>query len=281
MLRAFSASILTMSLLYAVSFAVFASPEQPKTTNESDFSIYVSPVEHDKNTNNNVIRKVNFYDIPDMLGKRDELSFYFSKDNDVYLWKLPTSLNKLSAETISENLSNVSNHKKMFSDAREIKETITYPQSNNPEVVADLKRTEDLTEYQVSGVSLDAQEWMAIIVKPKDVKNPGYIYFYSKGYLAEIDIFFEGNPKYLKDTVTSSLYDNGYIKSYEAELDLKDVYLKESSIITFDHNQYSAQDKNIEYAYIKFTNKDYVSKISKNNVNNNATALKKDLGIIP
>lgn len=281
MLRAFSASILTMSLLYAVSFAVFASPEQQKTTAESDYSLYVTPVEHDKNINNNVIRKVNFYDIPDMLGKRDELSFYFSKDNDVYLWKLPTSLNKLSSETINENLNNVSNHKKMFSDAREIKETITYPQNNNPSIVADIKRTEDLTEYQVSCVSLDSKDWMAIIVKPKDVKNPGYIYFYSKGYLAEIDIFFEGNPKYLKDTVTSSLHDTGYIKSYEAELDLKDVYIKQSSIITFDHNLYSEQDKDVEYAYIKFTDKDYMSKISKTNVKNNATELKKDLGIVP
>jgi len=251
MLKTLSTSVITMLLVYTVSFAVFASPQDPVSTSS----------------------QLKFYDIPSMLGEKKDLTVDLTQPYDVYVTKLYTSVDNVKLDTLNFQLEHPSS-------SEYIKPAIYDQKSNEFNITSRMNTFTAITNIP---------EWNALIMKPKNFTDPGYIYYYVNGYIYGIDIFFNSEPESLKDTVIESLLVNGYFKPLGSYMSFKDSYKKGSSIITYQHNadvshNLDGTTSNTNYTYIRFRNKDLVANLDK--INNSTdqsveqrTELQKKLGM--
>lgn len=218
MLKELSVSVIVMSFIYLISFSAFA-------------------------TEQDMIDKVNFYDIPKMLGEKRSIIIDLQQDRKVYLWKMDKSVDYTDLDITNLKIEepNLLTYIKPIND---------YSKSKNL----------DLVSYVDSFISTtDIPGWEALVLKPKELDDPGYIYYYSNGYLYGIDIFFQGEPEYLKETVIESLLENNYKKILGDTVLTNDIYSKGSSEISYKHNSDSfASPDGVNhynnYSYIQFRN---------------------------
>lgn len=230
MIKSLSTSVITMFVVYAISFAVFASPQEPEGTSGH----------------------LKFYDIPAMLGEKKDITVDLTSPYDVYVTKLYDSVDDVKLDIL--------NFKLQYPSTNEYVQPTAFDQkSDDFNVVA---RTDTFTAIT------NTPEWNALIMKPKNFSEPGYIYYYINGYVYGIDIFFNNEPKYLRDTVVDSLLGRGYFKPLGSYMLFKDSYTKGSSIISYQHNydnsnNFDGSITNTNYTYIRFRNKDLVDNIDK------------------
>lgn len=230
MIKSLSTSVITMFVVYAISFAVFASPQEPEGTSGH----------------------LKFYDIPAMLGEKKDITVDLTSPYDVYVTKLYDSVDDVKLDIL--------NFKLQYPSTNEYVQPTAFDQkSDDFNVVA---RTDTFTAIT------NTPEWNALIMKPKNFSEPGYIYYYINGYVYGIDIFFNNEPKYLRDTVVDSLLGRGYFKSLDSYMLFKDSYTKGSSIISYQHNYDNSNNldgsiTNTNYTYIRFRNKDLVDNLDK------------------
>lgn len=251
MFKTLSTSVVTMLLVYAVSFAVFASPQEPVGTSG----------------------QLKFYDIPAMLGENKDLTVDLTRPYDVYVTKLYDSVDNVKLDTLNFQL-------EYPSSSEYVKPAVYDQKSSDFNIISKVNTFTAITRIP---------EWNALIMKPKNFTDPGYIYYYINGYVYGIDIFFNNEPKYLKDTVIESLLVNGYFKPLGSYMTFKDTYKKGSSIISYQHNadvshNLDGTTSNTNYTYIRFRNKDLVANLDK--INNSMdqsveqrTELHKKLGL--
>lgn len=232
MFKTLSTSVVTMLLVYAVSFSVLAIPQEPVGTSG----------------------QLKFYDIPAMLGENKELTVDLTRPYDVYVTKLYESADDVNLDAINFTLEhpNLSEY---------VKPAIYDQKTDDFNIIAKINTFTAITNIP---------EWNALIMKPKNFSDPGYIYYYVNGYIYGIDIFFNNEPDYLKDTVIESLLVNGYFKPLSSYMSFKHSYNKGSSIISYQHN--SDNSNNLDgttsvtnYTYIRFRNKDLVNNLDKIN----------------
>ena len=232
MIRALSTSVITMLVVYAVSFAVFASPQEPAGTSGH----------------------LKFYDIPAMLGEKKDITVDLTSPYDVYVTKLYDSVDDVKLDTL--------NFKLQYPSTTEYVQPAIFDQkSDDFNVMARINTFTAIT---------NTPEWNALIMKPKNFSDPGYIYYYVNGYVYGIDIFFNSEPKYLRDTVVESLLVNGYFKPLGSYMLFKDSYKKGSSIISYQYNADTSNNidgtsTHTTYTYIRFRNKDLVTNLDKIN----------------
>lgn len=230
MIKSLTTSVITMFLVYAISFAVFASPQEPEGTSGH----------------------LKFYDIPAMLGEKKDITVDLTSPYDVYVTKLYDSVDNVKLDIL--------NFKLQYPSTNEYVQPTAFDQkSDDFNVVA---RTDTFTAIT------NTPEWNALIMKPKNFSEPGYIYYYINGYVYGVDIFFNNEPKYLRDTVVDSLLGRGYFKSLDSYMLFKDSYTKGSSIISYQHNYDNSNNldgsiTNTNYTYIRFRNKDLVDNLDK------------------
>jgi len=230
MIKSLSTSVITMFVVYAISFAVFASPQEPEGTSGH----------------------LKFYNIPAMLGEKKDITVDLTSPYDVYVTKLYDSVDDVKLDIL--------NFKLQYPSTNEYVQPTAFDQkSDDFNVVA---RTDTFTAIT------NTPEWNALIMKPKNFSEPGYIYYYINGYVYGIDIFFNNEPKYLRDTVVDSLLGRGYFKPLGSYMLFKDSYTKGSSIISYQHNydnsnNFDGSITNTNYTYIRFRNKDLVDNLDK------------------
>lgn len=230
MIKSLSTSVITMFVVYAISFAVFASPQEPEGTSGH----------------------LKFYDIPAMLGEKKDITVDLTSPYDVYVTKLYDSVDDVKLDIL--------NFKLQYPSINEYVQPTAFDQkSDDFNVVARIDTFTAIT---------NTPEWNALIMKPKNFSEPGYIYYYINGYVYGIDIFFNNEPKYLRDTVVDSLLGRGYFKPLGSYMLFKDSYTKGSSIISYQHNydnsnNFDGSITNTNYTYIRFRNKDLVDNLDK------------------
>lgn len=230
MIKSLSTSVITMFVVYAISFAVFASPQEPEGTSGH----------------------LKFYDIPAMLGEKKDITVDLTSPYDVYVTKLYDSVDDVKLDIL--------NFKLQYPSTNEYVQPTAFDQkSDDFNVVARIDTFTAIT---------NTPEWNALIMKPKNFSEPGYIYYYINGYVYGIDIFFNNEPKYLRDTVVDSLLGRGYFKPLGSYMLFKDSYTKGSSIISYQHNydnsnNFDGSITNTNYTYIRFRNKDLVDNLDK------------------
>jgi hypothetical protein len=230
MIKSLSTSVITMLVVYSISFAAFASPKDPT----------------------GAVGHLKFYDIPAMLGEKKDITVDLTSPYDVYVTKLYDSVDDVTLDNL--------NFKLQYPSTNEyVQPTVFDQKSDDFNVVA---RTNTFTAIT------NTPEWNALIMKPKNFSDPGYIYYYVNGHVYGIDIFFNSEPKYLKDTVIESLLVNGYFKPLGSYVMFKDSYKKGSSIISYQHNYDNSNNldgsiTNTNYTYIRFRNKDLVDNLDK------------------
>lgn len=82
MIKSLSTSVITMFVVYAISFAVFASPQEPEGTSGH----------------------LKFYDIPAMLGEKKDITVDLTSPYDVYVTKLYDSVDDVKLEILNCNI---------------------------------------------------------------------------------------------------------------------------------------------------------------------------------
>lgn len=250
MIKSLSTSVITMLVVYAISFSVFASPQDPIITSG----------------------KLKFYDIPSMLGVKKEITVDLTSPYDVYVIKLNQSADELDLDSLNFKLEHL--------DSNEYVQPLKFDQSSSDFNV--IERSKTFTA--ITNIS----EWNALIMKPKNFSDPGYIYYYVDGCLYGIDIFFNNEPEYLKETVVESLLANGYLKTLSSYIYFKSSYYKDYSLISYQKNvdKYTTIDGGNHlnnYSYIRFRNKNLVDNIDKHDnlfmkSNEQRTEIEKKLG---